>query len=279
MASLVCVGADRFWRLHAGTATTCALWQRASSMQTIRQLCDNAALLHHLFVSYDLKWEVKLSAVQKLAETFADIIQAALAVTPESPEEDVIAAVAALFAAQAAGEGEACQAGCKQNCCSWLWQRLSDNLLNRTDIVRWRTAGKHMTSDGDFAHASADAGTAYVVMLAIDSMLAIISGLETLTMEAIQSSDQSGTCSDDTVSLRRKLQIAQAFATHSNAADLTMRTTLAEQISQPRGGAVEASVCRAIADRLSNIVLQTLSMLLQRCSSDGILTRLFKVRG
>lgn len=85
---------------------TCALWQRASSMQTIRQLCDDPALLHHLFVSYDMKWEVKLSAVQKIAETFADIIQAALAVTPETPEEDVIAAVAALFAAEAAGEGE-----------------------------------------------------------------------------------------------------------------------------------------------------------------------------
>jgi Guanine nucleotide exchange factor in Golgi transport N-terminal len=90
----------------AGTATTCALWQRVSSMQTIRQLCDDAALLHHLFVSYDMKWEVKLSAVQKVTETFADIIQAALAVTPESPEEDIIAAVAALFAAEAAGEGK-----------------------------------------------------------------------------------------------------------------------------------------------------------------------------
>ena len=36
---------------HAGTATTCALWQRASSMQTVRQLCDDPALLHHLFIS------------------------------------------------------------------------------------------------------------------------------------------------------------------------------------------------------------------------------------
>lgn len=100
----------------AGTATTCALWQRASSMQTIRQLCDDAALLHHLFVSYDMKWEVKLSAVQKIAETFADIIQAALAVTPESPEEDVIAAVAALFAAEAAGEGETQRARRQRSC-------------------------------------------------------------------------------------------------------------------------------------------------------------------
>lgn len=49
-----------------------------------------------------------------------------------------------------------------------------------------------MTSDSDFAHVSADAGTAYVVMLAIDSTLAIISGLETLTMEAIQSSEAPG---------------------------------------------------------------------------------------
>lgn len=79
-------------------------------MQTIRQLCEDAALLHHLFVSYDMKWEVKLSAVQKVTESFADIIQAALAVTPESPDEDVIAAVAALFAAEAAGKGKSASA-------------------------------------------------------------------------------------------------------------------------------------------------------------------------
>lgn len=39
---------------------------------------------------------------------------------------------------------------------------------------------------------------------------------------------------------------------------------------------MEADTCRAIADRLSNIVLQTFSSLLQRCASDAILTRLFK---
>ena len=103
--------------VDAGTATTCALWQRVSSMQTIRQLCEDAALLHHLFVLYDMKWEVKLSAVQKVTETFADIIQAALAVTPESPEEDVIAAVAALFAAEAAGEGKSASALVDQSLC------------------------------------------------------------------------------------------------------------------------------------------------------------------
>lgn len=43
-----------------------------------------------------------------------------------------------------------------------------------------------MTSDSDFAHASPDAGTAYVVMLAIDSLLAIVGGLEALTLEATQ---------------------------------------------------------------------------------------------
>ena len=52
-----------------------------------------------------MRWEVKLSAEQKMAETFADIIQMALAATPESPEEDVIAAVTALFQAESAGEG------------------------------------------------------------------------------------------------------------------------------------------------------------------------------
>jgi hypothetical protein len=57
-------------------------------------------------------------------------------------------------------------------------------------------AGKHMTSDGDFAHATADAGTAYIVMLAIDSTLAIISGLEALTLEAISSSDTPGAHTD-----------------------------------------------------------------------------------
>lgn len=55
-------------------------------------------------------------------------------------------------------------------------------------------AGKHMTTDGDFAHVSADAGTAYIVMLAIDSMLAIIAGLETLTLEAIHSPSSEGVC-------------------------------------------------------------------------------------
>jgi hypothetical protein len=49
-----------------------------------------------------------------------------------------------------------------------------------------------MTSESDFSHASPDAGTAYVVMLAIDSMLAIINGLETLTSEALQSSEHPG---------------------------------------------------------------------------------------
>jgi hypothetical protein len=53
-------------------------------------------------------------------------------------------------------------------------------------------AGKHMTSDSDFTHASMDAGTAYIVMLAIDSMLAIITGLEALTLEAVQSSKTPG---------------------------------------------------------------------------------------
>jgi hypothetical protein len=48
--------------------------------------------------------------------------------------------------------------------------------------------------------------------------------------------------------------------------------------SKAQGVAVDPAVCQAFADRLSNIVLQTLSMLLQRCSSDAILTRLFRVR-
>jgi hypothetical protein len=51
----------------------------------------------------------------------------------------------------------------------------------------------------------------------------------------------------------------------------------ADQSSQQQGEPAGITVCQAIADRLSNIILQTLSMLLQRCSSDAILTRLFKV--
>ena len=53
-------------------------------------------------------------------------------------------------------------------------------------------AAKHMTTDSDFAHASAEAGTAYIVMLAIESMLAIVNGLEALTLEATQAANAAG---------------------------------------------------------------------------------------
>ena len=69
------------------------------------QVCDDPALLHHLFVTYDMRWEVKLSAVQKITETFSGIISAALAEKPETPEEDVVANVSALYQAQSSSEG------------------------------------------------------------------------------------------------------------------------------------------------------------------------------
>lgn len=69
------------------------------------------------------------------------------------------------------------------------------------------TAGKHMTSESDFTHASADAGTVYIVMLAIDSMLAIINGLETLTMKAIQSSEQPGAHADNHLLIHALLRV------------------------------------------------------------------------
>ena len=68
-------------------------------------MCDDPALLHHLFVTYDMRWEVKLSAVQKITETFSGITSAALADKPEMPEEDVVANVSALYQAQSSSEG------------------------------------------------------------------------------------------------------------------------------------------------------------------------------
>ena len=41
-------------------------------------------------------------------------------------------------------------------------------------------------SDSDFVHATADGGAAYIVMLAIESLLAIIGGLESLTVAATE---------------------------------------------------------------------------------------------
>lgn len=71
------------------------------------QVCGDSDLIHHLFVTYDMRWEVKLSAVQRVMETMADIMQPALAPPAEAGdgEVDVIAAVAALHEAHAAGTG------------------------------------------------------------------------------------------------------------------------------------------------------------------------------
>lgn len=170
---------------------------------------------------YDLRWEVKLSAVQKIAETFADIVQAALAVPPENPDEDVVANISALYTAEAAGEGgqavetlltpvgnvgeysgvgrcsDVLSAGASMlygpapTQCTALFSIKSsgDSAKQAIDSHANATAGKHMTSDSDFAHASPDAGTAYIVMLAIDSLLAIVGGLEALTLEAITALD------------------------------------------------------------------------------------------
>ncbi len=171
---------------------------------------------------YDLRWEVKLSAVQKMAETFADIVQAALAAPPENPDEDVVANISALYTAEAAGEGGQavetlltpvgnvggysgvgrCSNGCAVGWslhdiwpgantmyCSVLHQTLWRECKTSNRQSPTRTAGKHMTSDSDFAHVSPDAGTAYIVMLAIDSLLAIVGGLEALTLEAVTAPD------------------------------------------------------------------------------------------
>ncbi len=71
------------------------------------QVCGDSDLIHHLFVTYDMRWEVKLSAVQRVMETMADIMQPALAPPAEGGdgEVDVIATVAALHEAHAAGTG------------------------------------------------------------------------------------------------------------------------------------------------------------------------------
>ena len=79
----------------AGAAQPTAAWQRTSVVNVLRQLCEDPRLLYFLFLTYDLRWEVHLNAVQALVKCLASIVESYVRAPPDGVEEDAHLAVLA----------------------------------------------------------------------------------------------------------------------------------------------------------------------------------------
>ena len=82
----------------AGAAQPSATWQRISVMHVLRQLCEDPQLLNFLFVTYDMRWEVHLNAVQALVKCLASIVESYIRGVPDAVDEDLhLAGLASAF--------------------------------------------------------------------------------------------------------------------------------------------------------------------------------------
>ena len=82
----------------AGAAPTSAMWQRINVVHILRQLCEDSQLLYFLFVTYDVRWEVHLNAVQALIKCLASIVESYGRGGPDLMDDDShLAALAHAF--------------------------------------------------------------------------------------------------------------------------------------------------------------------------------------
>ena len=94
-ASLKCERSTLDHLACAGAAQPTAVWQRTSVVNILRQLCEDPQLLYFLFVTYDLRWEVHLNAVQALVKCLASIVESYVRAPPDGVEEEAYLAVLA----------------------------------------------------------------------------------------------------------------------------------------------------------------------------------------
>ncbi|BDA41918.1 Protein MON2 homolog [Coccomyxa sp. Obi] len=133
--------------LLAGTTQSRTLWQRINVMQVMRQLSQDAHMMHFLFCSYDMRQDCKLNAMTDMVQSFASIVESTSRLGSDAPEDDTLHAVAALY-------------------------------QSRANSREW-------SLDLDYGSASAETGIAYLAMLGIDSLLGIVAAVEKLTDMAV----------------------------------------------------------------------------------------------
>lgn len=147
--------------LLRGLSPSHPLPQRIAIAQLMRQLLADPALVHYLFVTYDMHQERKLDAVHALIRAAADTVDDALK-----------EGAAATYASGASGKDSAAGAG-------------GDDASDAIGVLfEARVQGKDWTLDTDYESAPPGVQNTYLALLAMDSLLRFMSCVERLTEAA-----------------------------------------------------------------------------------------------
>lgn len=164
--------------LLAGAQAPCTLWQRINVMQVMRTLCSDRAILFFLFTSYDMRQDCKLNAVEEMVRCFSSMLES----TVRGGREDELVST-------------------------------MSGLLQGSSMP-----GKDWLMDSEVGSASPETGLACLAMLAVDSLLGVVSALEGLTDRALdgqESGTPSATSSDSLRAASEAACVAMVTATWS----------------------------------------------------------------